>query len=357
MSGVGHAIGKVFKGVAGIIKKIWKPLLIAVAVYFTAGAALAYFGAAGAAGGAAALGAEEAGTIGAAAAVGGEGAGVAAGIGSAAAAEAGADAAAGIGGATAGEAAGAAAGGFGADAATGAVADLGSGAGIAGDIGGELGTDVGTEVAEGGAAGGQGILGGNIGDLTAPTAAGGSPSLAMGAGTPGEPSSWWDASLHTAGKVLGTPGVSQLLGSGINAYMQGQMYNQNLQWMAAHAPGQIAGGVPKGVFSGYAGTSPNVAGENVAAHGRVPTVNTQPQQFAANTPGVGGITTDPRNLPGMSPTQQYPGYGTPGYGQQPPGSGPPPVQQQLAMQNGPQQSILGGAEMPYVESPYDQSMV
>lgn len=40
MSGVFKAIGKVFSAVVGVIKKIWKPVLIAAAVYFTAGLAL-----------------------------------------------------------------------------------------------------------------------------------------------------------------------------------------------------------------------------------------------------------------------------------------------------------------------------
>lgn len=40
MSGVFKAIGKVFSAVVGVIKKIWKPILIAAAIYFTAGLAL-----------------------------------------------------------------------------------------------------------------------------------------------------------------------------------------------------------------------------------------------------------------------------------------------------------------------------
>jgi hypothetical protein len=41
MSGIFHAIGKVFSKIVSVVKKIWKPLLIAVAIYFTAGLALA----------------------------------------------------------------------------------------------------------------------------------------------------------------------------------------------------------------------------------------------------------------------------------------------------------------------------
>lgn len=362
MSGVGHAIGKVFKGVVGIVKKIWKPLLIAVAIYFTAGAAAAYFGAASAAGGAAAFAGAEAGAVGSVAggaALGAAEVGTAAAVG-AGAAEGGA-LAADIG---AGAATDAAAGMTIGDAATGAVADAGLGAGGAG-------------AGAAGAIGDGSIMGGAapVADLTESAASGAYPGMSLGQGAdltqtaasggigssaPGQTSSWWQSSLDTAGKVMKTPGVMQMLSSGINSYQQGQLYNQNLKWMAAHAPGQIQGGVPQGVFSGYAhgaGTNPNVAGENVAAHGRVAPVNTNSAQ--PNLPG--GITADPRSLPGMNQaaaTAPYPGYGTPGYGQQSPRSGPPPISQQLAYQDPNQQAgILGGGEMPYVESPYDQSVV
>lgn len=43
MSGVVKAVKKVFKSVVNVVKKIWKPLLIAAAVYFTAGLALSAF--------------------------------------------------------------------------------------------------------------------------------------------------------------------------------------------------------------------------------------------------------------------------------------------------------------------------
>jgi hypothetical protein len=363
MSGVGHAIGKVFKGVVGIIKKIWKPLLIAVAIYFTAGAAAAYFGAAE---GATAFAGAEAAVTGTEAAVG---AGAAAEAGTAAAvgagaAEGGAAIAADIG---AGAATDAAAGMTIGDAATGAVADAGLGAGGAGA--GAAGSAIGDGTIMGGA--------GPAADLTESAASGAYPSLSLGQGAdltqtaasggigssaPGQTSSWWQSSLDTAGKVMKTPGVLQMLSSGINAYQQGQLYNQNLKWMAAHAPGQIQGGVPQGIFGGFAqhgaaGTNPNVAGENVAAHGRVARVNTNSAQ--PDLPG--GITADPRSLPGMNQsaaTAPYPGYGTPGYGQQSPRSGPPPISQQLAERDPYQQAgILGGGEMPYVESPYDQSVV
>lgn len=359
MSGVGHAIGKVFKGVVGIIKKIWKPLLIAIAIYFTAGAAMAYFGAAGAAsGGAAAFAGAEAGAVGSVAggaAVGAAEVGTAAAVG-AGAAEGGAAIAADIG---AGAAADAAAGMTIGEAATGAIADAGLGAGSAGAA-----SAIGDGTIMGSAA--------PVADLTESAATGAYPGLSLGQGadltqtaasgsiaSPGGTSSWWQSSLDTAGKVMKTPGVMQMLSSGINSYQQGQMYNQNLKWMAAHAPGQIQGGVPEGVFGGFAkaGTNPNIAGENVAEHGRVARVNTNSAQ--PDLPG--GITADPRSLPGMNQaaaSAPYPGYGTPGYGQQSPRSGPPPLSQQFAQQDPNQQAgILGGGEMPYVESPYDQSVV
>lgn len=45
MSKVVKGIKKVFRSVVKVVKKIWKPLVVAAAVYFTAGAALSYFGA------------------------------------------------------------------------------------------------------------------------------------------------------------------------------------------------------------------------------------------------------------------------------------------------------------------------
>ena len=44
MSGLVKNIRKVVKKVTGFVKKYWKPILTAVAVYFTAGVALSYFG-------------------------------------------------------------------------------------------------------------------------------------------------------------------------------------------------------------------------------------------------------------------------------------------------------------------------
>lgn len=55
MSGVFKGVKKVFKGVVSIVKKIWKPILIAVAIYF-GGWALGLWGAAGGAAGAGATG-------------------------------------------------------------------------------------------------------------------------------------------------------------------------------------------------------------------------------------------------------------------------------------------------------------
>lgn len=43
MSGVVRGVKKIFRKVGQVLKKVWKPLAIAAAVYFTAGAAMAYF--------------------------------------------------------------------------------------------------------------------------------------------------------------------------------------------------------------------------------------------------------------------------------------------------------------------------
>jgi hypothetical protein len=44
MSGLVKGVGKVFKKTAKFVKKNWKPIVAAVAIYFTAGVALSYFG-------------------------------------------------------------------------------------------------------------------------------------------------------------------------------------------------------------------------------------------------------------------------------------------------------------------------
>lgn len=48
MGGIAKGIGKVFKAVGGFVKKYWKPILIAVAAYFTCGLALSAMAPAGA---------------------------------------------------------------------------------------------------------------------------------------------------------------------------------------------------------------------------------------------------------------------------------------------------------------------
>jgi len=44
MSGLVNSVKKVFKKATNFVKKYWKPILAAVAIYFTAGVALSYFG-------------------------------------------------------------------------------------------------------------------------------------------------------------------------------------------------------------------------------------------------------------------------------------------------------------------------
>lgn len=77
MSGAVKAVGKVFKQIGHAIKKLWdspivKAIVIAAAIYFTAGAAAGYFASAGAAAGGAAEGAALATTVEGATAAAGE---------------------------------------------------------------------------------------------------------------------------------------------------------------------------------------------------------------------------------------------------------------------------------------------
>lgn len=234
MSGVAHAIGKVFKGVVGIVKKIWKPLAIAAAVYFTGGLAAGAFAGAGAAGGAAAFAGATADAVGGAAALGDVAATAAAGTG--------ALEAAGGAGALAGDAtAGAAAGGTFGDA-------------VASNLGLDTAADTGTSIASDLGAGAYNDAAGSIaegapnlspGDINA-TGAGQIPASEAqvpGAGT----SSLWDSAKGVAGGVMKNPMLMNgLLGLGsglLNSYSQQQMLKQQEAWAEAHAPGNVAGGM------------------------------------------------------------------------------------------------------------------
>lgn len=347
MSGIAKAVGKVFKSVGSFVKKYWKPILAAVAIYFTAGAALAYFGAAGAAGGAAAVGAE-----GAAAGAAAEGGAAALGAG-----------AADLGGAGVLTAEGAAAAGVGADAA---------GAGI---LGGTAAAEGGSVLAGTAGIGGGSVLGGTAGiggatvggDLLAGgTAAGAGAGAAQAGygsaitnganylGAPGAPSSLWQTSLDIAGKAMKTPGVPSLIGGMLNSYQQSAMMNAQMKYQAERAPGNIAGGAGN-AWQGFAQNKNLTPTTPMPSNSQLPPLtpyHLQPNQ--AQAPGMPGI-----NQPGSN-SANYPGYGTPGYGQQyPPGTAPPQPMPLAAMGQIPQdqyqQQGLLSQQTPFIESPYDES--
>lgn len=355
MSGVAKAVGKVFKGVVGIVKKIWKPLLIAVAIYFTAGAALGAMGAM-AAGGSAVAGAG----AGIGAAAGGIGIGTGAGITGAFAAggamAAGAAGAAAAGGALAAGAAGAAEAG-GAAAAAGGVgaADL-AGAGVLTE---EAATAAGLGSAYGGAAGAAGSVLGADSVLAGTSGLAGAAGGATAAGTAavGGASSLWGSAVNVAKQVITTPGVPSLISGVLQNYQQAKMYNDGKKWAEAHAPGQIEGGAA----NAWMNTSAFPANKNLTPATPTPSPDKLPMltPYNAAAQSVPQYQVGPQPLPGANqpgPFTQYggqwPGYGTPGYGEQfPPGQQP---------SNGPYPpGLLGGQSqqqpMPFIESPYDES--
>ena len=265
MSGISHAISKVVKGVVGFVKDHWKLLTIAAAVFFTGGMALGAFGAVGA--DAAAGGVAAAADVGVDAGVAG-----AAGVGVSAGADLGA--------------------GVAADFAGGAAADAGLGTGVAADFGATAaGTDsavagIGTAASSDTAGGLMDVAGSGSGNGIADAAGegvnAGSEGVTITPDTPtiaqntlqvskvgitpastnismdgAAPSSMWSGALDTAGKIMSIPGVPQAMGGLLQGYEQGQMLNTQLAWQEAHAPGQIAGGVPQGMFSGM-GANPNL---------------------------------------------------------------------------------------------------
>lgn len=311
MSHVAHTIGKVFSGIGHIVKKIWKPLAIAAAVYFTGGAALGAMGAMSAGGsllGGAAAGLGAAADIGAGGILGAYGAG--AGL-----AGAGADALAGAG--------------------VGALETAGD-AGVS-SIGAGAGTDAVTAAMSsgegyyGGLSGGLGETGASMSDIySSGVAAGGIPAT-------GGASGLWGASLSTAKGLLGIPGIGQGIMGLIGGYQQAQMFNKGLAWQEAHAPGQIAGGV-KNAFGGFdlpsnlqqtptgapAGSAPRSPMATYNPPGGTPL----PMPAPAYTPGM----NDP-----YATTAMYPGYGLPGYGVQ-------------GMNQQP--GLLAPHMIPFMESPY-----
>lgn len=341
MSGIGHAISKVFSGAVGVIKKIWKPLVIAAAIYFTGGAALGAMGALGAGG--SVLGGAAAG-LGAAADIGAGGI-----MGSLAA---------GAGTAAAGVGAGALAAGAGA-----AAADLGGAGVLTADAASAAG--LGGAAATGGSVlGADSVLGGTAG------LAGGGASTAAAMGGGMTASSLWDNSLGVAKSVLGTPGVPSLISGVAQGLMASNLQNAQMKWAEQHAPGQVAGGT--GGAWGAPGSFP--ANKNLTPQQPTPTTTKLPQpvpytQAAQQVPlyQVGAQPMPGTNEPGPYTKigGQWQGYGTPGFGQQyPPGTQPgapypPTTLAQQQMQPGMQPGLLGGGseQMPFIESPYDESYV
>jgi hypothetical protein len=239
-------------------------------------------------------------------------------------------------------------------------ADAGIGGAAAG--GSVLGADSvlgGTAGLAGGEAGGLAVAGAGAGaDAGYGSAITNGANYLGGPAAPGAPSSLWDTSLGVAKSVLGTPGVPSLIGGVAQGLMAGNLQNAQMKWQEAHAPGQIAGGAGN-AWGGFA------QNKNLTPTTPMPT-NTQlppltPYHAQANQaqapamPGVNQLGSNSAN---------YPGYGTPGYGQQfPPGTGPYGTQPLAAVQPGMmpqdqyQQQGLLSQQTPFIESPYDESYV
>lgn len=373
MSGIGHAIKKVFKTAGKIIKKVWKPLVIAAAIYFTGGMALGALGAMSA-GGSVLAGAE----AGLSAAAGGIGIGAGAGIGGAFAAGAGTAAGLGAAGAAGALGAGALAAG-GAEAspwlAGSVLADAGAGAGLAGAEGAGMMGGVGMLSSLGGdaagaayggleTAGGEGLSSAvdNPGaytyagpEMSGPPAAGAEnpytygdfttnePTAAMGPPSPGDPSPMWSKALGLAKDVMTTPGMPSLIGGLLQSYNQGKMLDAQMKWADERAPGQIAGGT-KNAWAGMPNSNPNLAASTTT-----PMPGAGVQQLPLNPIPITQV--QPGELPGADQpggnAANYPGYGMPGYGQQAPVAAQPP--------QWPPKPQGGLMQTPFIDSPYDQN--
>lgn len=301
MSGIAHAVGKVFKGIGSVVKKVWKPLAIAAAVYFTGGLAGAWalpemFGGAAAAGGAAAGAADAFG----AAEAGGFGVGDLA-------------------------------------AAGGAAADAGEmgGVGMLSSLGGDAAAGTGALTT----AGETGSVFGGAGSL--------SPNIAGWTGTGTGTSSAWSNALGVAKNIMGIPGVPGALGGLLQGYEQGQMMNKMLAYKEAHAPGQLNPGATSNAFGGFA-HSGNTA--PMAMPGGTFGQTTEGNRYTPTDPTLpGGITSSPLGSP-FDPTklQGYaapapgtnPGYGLPGYGMTP-------------LQGGLGSGVLSNGP-PFMEDPYQE---
>ena len=333
MSGVAHAIGKVFKSVVSVVKKVWKPLAVAAAVYFTGGLAGAWAlpGAAAAEGGAA-LGADALAGVGtdALAAAGGDiGAMATSGIDAL-----GADAAA-----TGGMSA--IAGGAG-DAAFGGLA-ASSGADAAG-AGGLLGGAASAAPASDGFSMLNGVAGASYGGAPSSTGFGmldgvrgasyGTPSTASAAGSPSLLSQGWQKAMDAAGWLEKHPtmamGLLQGAGGILKGIQQADMMNQQYKWAAAHAPYQTSGPVGN-PFSGFKYNS-LLANQN-------------PQNYQAPLP-INNMRMNPYQPTGLS-------VASPQASQQQIFNPLNPMQQQQMMTSG----LMGyGAGAPFIEGPHNESV-
>jgi hypothetical protein len=186
--------------------------------------------------------------------------------------------------------------------------------------------------------GGVGMLTSLGGDAAAGAGSAGS-SLAGAAGsastTPGAPSSLWDSALSTTKSILTTPGIPSLIGGLLNSYNQADLINAQMKWQEEHAPGQIAGGAAN-AWKGFPTSNPNVAASSVSPTTPTPATLKAPQPYnVANQPPI------QTPMPGYGQSLYsagMPGYGTPGYGQQPPAG-------QGLIDQGPN-------TLPYMDDPY-----
>jgi hypothetical protein len=158
----------------------------------------------------------------------------------------------------------------------------------------------------------------------------------------------WDTSLGVAKSVLGTPGVPSLIGGLLQSYSSAEQQNALMKYANERAPGQITGGAAN-AWNGFA------QNKNLAPTTPMPTKTQLPQLQPYTLPPN---QSQPPAMPGVnqpgSNSANYPGYGTPGYGQQYP---PPPPGSQQALQLQTQQQGLLSQQTPFIESPYDESYV
>lgn len=298
MSGIAKAVKKVAKGVGGFVKKFWKPLAIAAAVYFTAGAASSLFGGGGLLGGATTAATEGATALGeAGTALAGAG-----------------EAAAGIGGAAA--AATEAAAPWMSSLTSMGLADAGATAASGGLLGG---------IASGAAS----VASSGLGDAVASAASGGGPSgfgsifnAAKGAvqgvtSSVGKAaSSVWNGLTDGKGLsgLLNNRGAMDLIGGGIKMYAQSEMMNNAEKYKTERAPFQLGKGSD---FSGAYNLSNNSSSPPIESNTQAPLSNSSMQAMgAANTPFSMATTQLPQQQGVLNYMQHVPSFMEGPYGDQ-----------------------------------------